>query len=174
METSTKVAVGVGAAVVATIVIVGVLEHKASAAQGCQCPDGTPCPGGDPTQCGQLGNSVGPSSDSGQTYDYNGQVQADVMAKAQALAAVNPCDKANEQVVRDFQGAAGLVTLPGSPSVAPDWNQVTPPGTDGRYASNTRDTLAKVLGVDPSAVPAPCVRGSTVTWWGPPGSDVNP
>ena len=157
MKKTTKTALVVGGGVVGAVVIAAIAEHYAHASPaapsgGCTCPNGTPCPNGDVTQCPQLGTSLGPSSNSGQTYNYNGSATANLQAAAQALAAVDPCNCANVAAVRAFQLAAGL-TVNGS--------------TDGRYGSNTQAVLANLV---PNA-PAAC---ATQSWWGAPGTYTNP
>lgn len=159
MTRGEKTALIGGGALLTGLVILAIFEHKANAApnpppSGCKCPDGSPCPSGDVSQCPTLGNSVGPSSDSGQTYNYTGQATANVLAAAQALAAVNPCDCANVGTTRAFQRAAGL-TVSGM--------------TDGRYASNTHDVLAQYV---PNP-PPPCTRAQC-PWWGAIGAYDNP
>jgi hypothetical protein len=100
----------------------------------------------------------------GGTYVYTAPQAAPdlVQASANALAAVNPCDKSSEQLVRNFQGAAGLAQL-----TAPGASSVTPPGTDGRYGHDVAAVLAKYV---PNA-PPPCA--TRPSWWGAVGAYVN-
>jgi hypothetical protein len=162
MKKTTKTALAIGGGIAGAAVLAALWEHFAHASSGppapaqCKCPDGTPCPNGDITQCPPAGTSLGQSSESGQTYNYGGSVQANVVQAAQALAAVDPCQCANVAAVRTFQLAAGL-TVTGQ--------------DDGRYGSNTAAALANVLGVAASAVPAPC---ATQSWWGAVGTYTNP
>jgi hypothetical protein len=155
MTRGEKVALYGGGGLVVGLVVLALFEHKANAAPqpaGCKCPDGTPCPNGDVTQCPALGGSLGPSNQSGQTYNYTGQATSNVQAAAQALAAVDPCQCANVALVRAFQRAAGL-TVNGM--------------TDGRYGSNTAAVLAQYV---PNA-PAAC---SVQSWQGAEGTYDNP
>lgn len=86
-----------------------------------------------------------------------------VQAAANALAAVDPTLQQNQQLVRNFQDAAGLAQRPGGPG----WDQVQPTGTDARYGHD----VAAVLG---QYVPNPPPASSTrPTWWGPPGKYYN-
>jgi hypothetical protein len=155
MKKGTKVAVAVGGGVVLAVVAAGIFEHFAHAAPAVPapstCPDGSAIPAGGISQCGALGNTLGPSNQSNQTYNYTGQPTADVQAAANALAAVDPCQCANVMLVRAFQAAAGL-TVSGQ--------------TDGRYGSNT----ATVLGRYVSNPPAAC---ATQPWEGAEGTYTN-
>ncbi len=137
-----------------------------------KCPDGSLAPNGDVTKCPLLGQNLGqndPTSPPGG-WSYNGNVQSDVVTKAQALAAVDPCAKQNEQIVRDFQGAAGLAQINGGPG----WDQVSPPGTDGRYGGDDQKALAAILGVSISQVPQTCFANGRPGWWGAVGTYTNP
>jgi hypothetical protein len=111
------------------------------------------------------GPPVAPHKVPGGTYVYTGpQAAPDVLGSAAAaLAAVNPCDASNEQLVRNFQSAAGLAQIPGGAG----WNSVSPAGTDGRYGHDVSAILQKY---QPHAPPGCSVRPS---WWGPPGTYKN-
>jgi hypothetical protein len=100
----------------------------------------------------------------GGTYVYTAPQAAPdlVQAAATALAAVNPCLKTSEQLVRNFQGAAGLAQLTG-----PGASAVQPAGTDGRYGHDVAAVLAKYV---PNA-PPPCA--TRPAWWGAVGSYSN-
>jgi len=102
----------------------------------------------------------------GGTYVYTGAQAspADVQATANALAAVDPTVKSSEQLVRNFQDAAGLAQRPGGPG----WDQVQPTGTDGRYGHDVAAILAQYV---PNAPPASATRP---TWWGPTSTYHNP
>ncbi|MHB8563334.1 MAG: peptidoglycan-binding domain-containing protein [Acidiferrobacteraceae bacterium] len=155
MDKSTKTAIAIGGGVVGALVIAGIWEHFAHAAPAvppCKCYDNSPCPGGDPTKCPPPGTTFGPSNQSNVTYNYTGTIQADVLQRAQALAAVDPCKCANVNLVRAFQYAAGL-TVSGQ--------------TDGRYGSNTAAALAYYV----NNAPAAC---STQSWEGAEGTYSNP
>ncbi len=89
--------------------------------------------------------------------------QAEVQAAADALAAVDPTLKQNEQLVRNFQDAAGLAQRPGGPG----WDQVQPTGTDGRYGHDVRAVLGQYVSNPP---PASATRPS---WWGNVGAYTN-
>ena len=110
---------------------------------------------------------VAPHKVPGGLYVYTAPQAAPdlVQAAATALAAVNPGVQSSEQLVRNFQGAAGLAQLNGGPG----WDSVSPPGTDGRYGHDVAAVLSKYV---PNA-PAPCTR-ATVNWWGKVGSYTNP
>jgi hypothetical protein len=84
-----------------------------------------------------------------------------VQSTATALAAVDPYLKSSEQIVRNFQGAAGLAQLTG-----PGANAVNPPGTDGRYGHDVAAVLGKYAN-------APLVSPTRASWWGPIGSYQN-
>ena len=71
-----------------------------------------------------------------------------VVQAAAALAAVDPCLKANEQIVRNFQSAAGL-------------------GVDGRYGPGVAAALKRY---QPNAPPACSPRPA---WWGASGTSAN-
>jgi hypothetical protein len=91
-----------------------------------------------------------------------------IQAAATALAAVDPCNPANEQLVRNFQAAAGLAQLNGGPG----WDQVNPQGTDGRYGGDAAKALAQYV----NNAPAACYSDSNPTrpaWWGPIGTYTN-
>lgn len=153
MDKSTKTAVIVGGGIVGAVLLAGLWEHFAHAATAVStCPDGTPIPAGGVSQCAALGNSLGPSNQSNQTYNYTGQATANVQAAAQALAAVDPCQCANVALVRAFQYAAGL-TVDGQ--------------TDGRYGSNTATVLGRY-------VPNPPAACATQSWQGADGTYTNP
>lgn len=100
-----------------------------------------------------VGTSLGPSTATGQTYNYTGTIQPTVQQAAQALAAVDPGDPTNVMLVRAFQQAAGL-TVGGE--------------TDGRYGSNTASMLAEYVQNAPAACSPP------PSWWGAPGTYSNP
>ena len=84
-----------------------------------------------------------------------------VQSTANALAAVDPYLQENEQVVRNFQGAAGLAQLTG-----PGANNVSPAGTDGRYGHDVAAVLGKYAN-------APLVSPTRAVWWGPVGTYTN-
>jgi hypothetical protein len=155
MEMGAKAALVIGGGVAVAIVAAILLEGSAKAAPAAPatCPDGSPIPSGGLGSCPALGTSLGPSNQSGVTYNYTGTVQPNVMQAAQALAAVDPCACANVALVRAFQYAAGL-TVNGQ--------------TDGRYGSNTQTALAFYVG---SSAPAACAVQS---WQGAEGTYTNP
>ncbi len=136
------------------------------------CPDGSLPPGGNVSSCPppKMGPNDPDSPPGG--WSYNGQVSsaAAIQAAATALAAVDPCQPANVQLVRNFQGAVGLVQ---TNSGQPDWSSVNPPGTDGRYGGDAAKALAQYV---PNAPPA-CYSNSNPTrpsWWGAVGAFTNP
>jgi hypothetical protein len=100
-----------------------------------------------------VGTALGPSTATGQTYNYTGTIQPTVQQAAQALAAVDPTDPKNVMLVRAFEAAAGL-TVDGQ--------------TDGRYGSNCEAMLSEYVQNAPPAPAAP------LSWWGPPGTYTNP
>lgn len=86
-----------------------------------------------------------------------------LQAAARALAAVDPTKKQNEQLVRNFQDAAGLAQRPGGLG----WDLVQPTGTDGRYGHDVAAVLGRYIDHPP---PVSSIRPN---WWGRPGSYTN-
>ncbi len=101
----------------------------------------------------------------GGSFVYTGAQAspADVQAAANALAAVDPTLKQNEQLVRNFEDAAGLAQRPGGPG----WDQVHPTGTDGRYGHDVAAVLSKYVAHAPPPSP------TRPAWWGAPGRYTN-
>lgn len=97
-------------------------------------------------------------------YHYNAPTSPTAAQLAQQLAAVDPCQQANEPLVRAFQSAAGLAQL----NASAGWDQVTPQGTDGRYGHDAF-VMMTTLGV--ASPPPPC--SPRPSWWGPPGTYYN-
>lgn len=97
-------------------------------------------------------------------YHYNAPTSPTAAQLAQQLAAVDPCQQANEGLVRQFQSAAGLAQL----NASAGWDQVSPQGTDGRYGHDAF-VMMQTLGV--ANPPPPC--SPRPKWWGPPGTYYN-
>jgi hypothetical protein len=134
------------------------------------CPDGSLPPGGNITSCPppKMGDNDPDAPPGGWVYNAPVSPAAQIQAAATALAAVDPCQPANVQLVRNFQGAAGLAQMndPGS-------NNVHPPGTDGRYGGDTAKALGQYV---PTAPPACYDNAHPIrpSWWGPVHTYQNP
>ncbi len=81
------------------------------------------------------------------------------------LASVDPYDIKNAWIVRMWEWAAGLTQTPGGPG----WNQVEPPGTDGRYGRDAHDAMVKYGIPNP-----PAVASKRPAWWGVEHAYANP
>src|SRR5271166_9156 len=168
-----KVAIGVGVVAAVGVIAYILLSSKtASAAQqpAPKCPDGSLPPGGNLTNCPspKLGNNDPDAPPGG--WAYNGSVSSNVQQAATALAAVDPCQKSSEQLVRNFEAAAGMTITGGTG----DPNAVTPPGTDGRYGGDVAAALAQYVSNPPQACYSNANPNSRPSWWGSPGTYTNP
>jgi hypothetical protein len=135
-----------------------------------RCPDGSSPLGGDVSTCPppHMGTNDPDSPPGGWSYNAPVAPPSLLSQTAAALAAVDPCDPKNVQLVRNFQSAAGLAQINGGPG----WDQVSPPGTDGRYGGDTAKALAQYV----QTAPAPCYSNanpSRPAWWGAPGTYTN-
>lgn len=136
-----------------------------------RCPDGSPAPGGIVGNCPppSMGNNDPDAPPGGWVYNAPVAPAPTIQQTAAALAALDPCDPKNAQAVRNFQAAAGLAQINGGPG----WDQVNPPGTDGRYGGDTAKALATYV----QNAPAPCYSNAHPQrpgWWGPVGTYTNP
>lgn len=164
------VGVGAGVLLLAYFMFRSKSAHAAPAGASKTCPDGSSAPGGVLTNCPSPKMGVNdPDAPPGTGWAYNGSVTSSVQAAAQALAAVDPCAQSSEQLVRNFQAAAGLSITGG----LGDPNAVSPPGTDGRYGGDT----AKALALYVSNAPAACysfANPNRPSWWGAVRTYTNP
>jgi len=135
------------------------------------CPDGTPAPGGNISACGapKMGNNDPDAPPGGWVYNAPVASVQTVQQAAAALAAVNPCLQSSEQLVRNFQAAAGLAQL----NASGDWNSVSPPGTDGRYGGDAAKAMAQYVQNPPPACYSNANPGSRPAWWGAPSTFSN-
>jgi hypothetical protein len=136
------------------------------------CPNGTPAPGGNTAACPppQMGNNDPDAPPGGWVYNAPVAAPSAVQAAATALAAVNPCLQSSEQLVRNFQAAAGLAQL----NASGNWNAVSPPGTDGRYGGDAALALAQYVPNAPPACYSNANPNNRPSWWGPAGTFTNP
>ena len=111
----------------------------------------------------QPGPAPAPTPVAPLNYKYNAPVAPNAAQLAAQLAAVDPCQQANEGLVRAFQSAAGLAQL----NASAGWDQVSPPGTDGRYGHDVFVTMQSYV----AKPPPPCAPRPK--WWGPPGTYYN-
>jgi hypothetical protein len=134
------------------------------------CPDGSLAPGGNTAACPppKMGPNDPDSPPGGWQYNASVASPQTVQAAAAALAAVNPCLPSSEQLVRNFQAAAGLAQL----NTSPGWNAVNPPGTDGRYGGDTAKAMAQYVPNPPAACYSN-ISTSRPAWWGPVGGYTN-
>ena len=135
------------------------------------CPDGTPAPGGNIGACGspKMGPNDPDSPPGGWVYNAPVASVQTVQQAAAALAAVNPCLQSSEQLVRNFQAAAGLAQL----NASPGWNSVTPPGTDGRYGGDAAKAMAQYVTNPPPACYSNANPSNRPVWWNAPGTYTN-
>ncbi len=169
--------VGIGIGVVAAVGVIAYILFSSKTASAApqpapapKCPDGSMPPGGNLTNCPPP--HMGPNDPDAPPggWAYNGSVSANVQQAATALAAVDPCQQSSEQLVRNFQAAAGLSITGG----IGDPNAVNPPGTDGRYGGDAETALAQYVPNPPAACYSNANPNSRPSWWGAPGTYTNP
>ena len=135
------------------------------------CPDGTLAPNGSLAACAspKMGPNDPDSPPGGWVYNAPVASTQTVQQAAAALAAVNPCLQSSEQLVRNFQAAAGLAQL----NAAGDWNAVSPPGTDGRYGGDCAIAMKQYVTNPPPACYSNANPNNRPAWWGPAGTFTN-
>jgi hypothetical protein len=116
-----------------------------------------------------MGNNDPDAPPGGWVYNAPVAQPSALQAAATALAAANPCLPSSEQLVRNFQAAAGLAQL----NAAGNWQAASPPGTDGRYGGDTALALAKYVPNAPPACYSNASPSNRPAWWGPPSTFTN-
>jgi hypothetical protein len=162
---------------VASIALLGLYEKLFAAPKLTQptvtlmCPDGTAAPGGGLSSCPppKMGNNDPDAPPGGWVYNAPVASAQTVQQAAAALAAVNPCLQSSEQLVRNFQAAAGLAQL----NAAGNWSAVSPPGTDGRYGGDAAKAMAQYVQNPPPACYSNANPSNRPAWWGPPSTFTN-